>query len=261
MALPALTRRSSHHFAQAVNKNSFNGQYNADSVIVTLSVGLALFNSLEMILLISTTFKRWKGLYFWSLSICNLGVILYVLGFMMGYFSLGPLPLSRTINDVGWILMIAFQSLVLYSRLGLILDNDKILNGVKWMIITITVFILPTVVVLDFGTTFTDNPAFPQAYFYIEHIQMTAITLQELIISGLYVWKTIDFLKILERSKTRSLIWQLFTLNVLIISMDVGSDHSPTHNPTNIICRSPSSSSNTNIINSTKNPSKDLSIV
>ena len=216
----ALEKRSTHHYAQAVEKQSFNGEYTADSVIVTLSVALALYSSLEMILLISTTFKSWRGLYFWSLSLCNLGVILYTIGMMMGYFDLGVKWLGKAIDDIGWVSMIAFQSLVLYSRLGLVLENPKILRAVKWMIISTSVGILPTVCILDFGSTYS-NQTFTDAYYYIEHLQLVVITLQELIISGLYVWKTMSLLKIISKPGTRNVIWQLFTMNIVIMTMDV----------------------------------------
>ena len=227
--IAALTKRDSHpdEYAVAVEKNSFHGEYTADSVVVTLSIALSLYNSLELFLLIAATFKRWKGLYFWSLSICNLGVIMYAVGLMMGYFTLGVMWLGKAILDIGWMLMIAFQSLVLYSRLGLLLDNPKILNGVKWMIITTSIVLLPTVNILDFGNTYANSETWPRAYFYIEHIQMTFITLQELIISGLYVWKTLALLKVISRKGTRSTVWQLFVINVIIIVMDVRNETHP----------------------------------
>lgn len=221
MILPTFTKRAPQDYAGAVEKNSFNGDYTADSAIVTLSVALALNNSLEMILLITTTFKRWRGLYFWSLSLCNLGVILYSIGMMMGYFNLGPRPLGSAILDIGWMIMICCQALVLYSRLGLLLDNAKIISAVKWMIIVTSCTLLPVVCILDFGTTYSKIAAFAEGYFYIEHLQMTFITLQELIISGLYVWKTMALLKIISGPHTRSTVWQLLSINVIIIVMDV----------------------------------------
>ena len=221
MIVPTFTTRAPHDYAGAVDKNHFNGDYTADSVIVTLSVALALNNSLEMVLLISTTFKRWRGLYFWSLSLCNLGVVLYALGIMLGYFKLGPRPLGSAILDIGWMMMISCQALVLYSRLGLLLDNVKIIAAVKWMIIVTSCTLLPVVCILDFGTTYSNISAFAQGYFYIEHLQMTFITLQELIISGLYVWKTLALLKIISGPNTRSTVWQLLSINVIIIIMDV----------------------------------------
>src|SRR5689334_21201949 len=103
----------SFDYDAAVEKHTFNGQYTATSVIVTLSIALALYNSLEMVLLVSTTFKRWKGLYFWSLIICNYGVVFFALGTMLQYFSLSILWVSKLLLDSGWICMITCQSLVL----------------------------------------------------------------------------------------------------------------------------------------------------
>ncbi|RMD40235.1 hypothetical protein DV735_g4897, partial [Chaetothyriales sp. CBS 134920] len=192
----AILAPRNHHFAAAIQKETFDGKYAADSVIVTLSIALALYNSLEMTLLIATTFKRWKGLYFWSLSLCNLGIIGYTLGVMLTFFNLGVGWFNLTLNDGAWIVMITCQSLVLYSRLGLILDNAKILTAVKWMIIVDSIVLLISTVVLNFGSKFTTIDAFSEGYFYIEHIQMTVITVQELIISGVYIWKTVSLLKV-----------------------------------------------------------------
>ncbi|OQV08486.1 hypothetical protein CLAIMM_12750 [Cladophialophora immunda] len=211
---------SDNYYQNAVRKRPFDGRYTATSVIVTLSIGLAFYNSLEMVLLILTTFKRKTGLYFWSLSICNYGVISYTLGITLSYFNICDFWLSGLLLDTGWLCMITCQSLVLYSRLGLILDNVSILRAVKWMIIVNSVLIEGTTVALDWGHAYSPDPAFAQAYFYMEHIQMTIITLQELIISGLYVWKTISLLKVISKENTRSTIWQLLTINVMIICMD-----------------------------------------
>ncbi|KAJ9634425.1 hypothetical protein H2204_006250 [Knufia peltigerae] len=222
MAISALTQReSTTQYGIAVEKQSFDGRYSPSSVIVTISVALALYNSLEMVLLILTTFKRWRGLYFWSLTLCNFGVFAYTIGMMLGYFQLCILWLSKTWLDVGWMSMIICQSLVLYSRLGLIIDNVKILMGVKWMIVISSfVFLVPTVV-LDFACTYSKKPSFSEAYFYMEHIQMTGITIQELAISSLYLWKTSNLLKVISKSNSRSMVWQLFTINVVIIGMDI----------------------------------------
>ncbi|RMZ91952.1 hypothetical protein DV736_g812, partial [Chaetothyriales sp. CBS 134916] len=221
MVVAAIVIRNSHYAADT-EKQTFDGRYTVDSVIVTLSIALALYNSLEMVLLISATFKKWKGLYFWSLALCNLGIICYTLGVMLQYFKLGGVRwFNLALNDAGWIGMIACQSLVLYSRLGLILDSTRILMAVKCMIIIDSVVLLISTVVLNFGSTFSAIPGFDEGYFYIEHIQMTIITVQELIISGLYIWKTVNLLKVISKARTRSMIRQLFAINIIIIAMDV----------------------------------------
>ena len=204
----------------ALKKGIFDGRYTATSVVVTLSIALALYNSLEMFLLISTTFKRWRGLYFWSLAICNFGVFFYALGIMLSYFDLCVVWLSEIILDGGWLGMIICQSLVLYSRLGLILDNPKILRSVKWMIIIVSISMGGAVIILDFGNIYVHDRGFAEAYYYMEHIQMTGITIEELLISGLYVWKTIALLKVLSKANTRTLVWQLLAINIAIMAMD-----------------------------------------
>ena len=145
MGFARLISRAGHDgYEIATTKNSFDGRYSADSVIVTMSIALAMYNSLEMVLLISTTFKRWKGLYFWSLSSCTFGVLCYAIGVLLTYFDLGVLWLGKVVDDIGWVVMVACQSLVLYSRLNLILDNVTILRAVKWMIITTSTTLLPS---------------------------------------------------------------------------------------------------------------------
>jgi len=215
---------SNDQYTAAVDKQNFDGRYTAASVLVTLSVALAFYNSLEMVLLIASTFKRWKGLYFWSLTLCNLGVFLYNLGVMLVYFELGNLWLTMTIDDVGWIIMIICQSLVLYSRLGLILDSMRILKAVKWMIVFTSLILIPTVIVFDYGTSFTKFQNFPRGFFYLEHLQVVCFTIQELVLSGLYVWKTAMFLGFsTSRENTRSIVWQLLIINIVIIAMDVST--------------------------------------
>ena len=226
MAFPTLATRQDHdHYEAAVEKNSFDGQYTSDSVIVTLSIALALYNSLEMLLLVFSTFRSYKGLYFWSLSVCNFGVFAYAIGILMTYFDLGVLWLGKTILDIGWVSMVTTQSLVLYSRLNLVLDSIVILRAVKWTIITVSCTIIPIVLVFDYGTTYTGRASFFEGYYYIEQIQLIVISVQELAISGLYVWKAISFLKGILKTHTRRIIWQLFAINIIIIAMDVSDSH------------------------------------
>ena len=131
-------------------------------------------------------------------------------------------------------MLVTGQSLVLYSRLHVVLgqENRKLLKGVKWMIIIDGfVFHVSTIVVL-FGAYYAaQQTAFAAAYKYIEKIQMTGFTIQELILSGLYVWKTLDIIRatsqasavgtINKKKRTSRIMWQLFSINVLIVVMDV----------------------------------------
>lgn len=211
----------SDQYRTDVQKSNFEGKYDASSVMVTVSGGVAIFSCLEMILLILTTFKKWRGLYFWSMWLCNLGILMYAFGFMMVYFQLSALWFAKVLNDLGWIGLVVCQSLVLYSRLGLIVFDTRILKAVKWMIIVDSVVLVPFPIIFDFGNTFTDLSIFPKGFFYIEHVQITVFSLQECIISTIYVIRTVALLKVITKANTRGVIWQLLVINMIIIPMDV----------------------------------------
>lgn len=66
----------------------FQGQYDASSVTVTICCALAIYNAIELVILIFATFHRYAGLYFWSLLVASLGILPYVVGFMCEYFRL-----------------------------------------------------------------------------------------------------------------------------------------------------------------------------
>ncbi len=150
----------------------FHGTYDATSVTLTITQALALYNCLELLLLIFVTFQRWKGLYFWSLTIATVGTISYSLGLMLEYFELAALWVGKIFDTGGWMVMVTGQSMVLYSRLGLILANPRILRAVKWMIIFNACVFHGITTILDWGR-YTGNPAYARGYFYIEYIQMT----------------------------------------------------------------------------------------
>lgn len=117
--------------------NRFDGSYNSNTLTVIVCSALALYNALELELLVFTTFHAYRGLYFWSLVLASFGIVPYVLGFMIEYFRLSWLALGIAIDTTGWTLMVTGQSVVLYSRLWLVFGGGhrRLLRAVKWMII------------------------------------------------------------------------------------------------------------------------------
>ena len=121
---------------EGMAKNHFHG-WDAEGLAVVITSSLALYNSLELELLIFTTFHAYRGLYFWALCISSFGVIPYVLGFLMEYFLWTELWLGTFVDTTGWVLMVTGQSVVLYSRLWLLFGTGqkRLLRLVKTMII------------------------------------------------------------------------------------------------------------------------------
>jgi hypothetical protein len=198
------------------------GLFDARSVVVVVCSTLALYNALELILLIFTTFRRWYGLYFWSLLIASFGVIPYNVGFLVVFFQLTQQYAGFIIDSYGWITMVTGQSVVLYSRLHLVLRNPKVLRAVLWMIVVDAVaFHVSTTVVL-FGSSYGGHQSgFNGAWTVIEKVQMTGFCIQEFVISGLYLYETVKVLKIVSGGHTRRTMLELFIINVIIISLDI----------------------------------------
>jgi hypothetical protein len=201
---------------------SFNGSLSAPAAVVVLSSAISLYNALELLLLIFITFKNWRGLYFWSLLMTSFAVIPYSVGYLVEYFDPPHVLVGDVINNVGWITMVTGQSVVLYSRLHLILHDEKMLRWVKWLIIILPIaFYFPTSVT-HYGT-YSDITTFDNAFHVIEKLQMTGFCIQEFIISGLYMREVLRFLKLgITQEGARRTMWELLTINLIIIILDIG---------------------------------------
>ena len=58
--------------------------------------------AIELNVAIYFSFKRRKGLYFWSLLISSWGVILHALGFLLRFPSFANIYLCNVIITLGW---------------------------------------------------------------------------------------------------------------------------------------------------------------
>lgn len=80
--------------------------------------------------------------------------------------------LAIIINNLGWTMMVTGQSVVLYSRLHLVLNDLRLLRAILWMIIIDAfLFHIPTTVT-HFGAYYSQQ-SFYDASQVIEKIQMT----------------------------------------------------------------------------------------
>lgn len=117
--------------------------------------------------------------------------------------------------------MVVGQSIVLWSRLHLITQNEKLLKGVLWGII-INSFLMgvPTIVMI-YMTNAIGSQDYVHGYSIMERIQMTAFSIQELLISAVYLREVHHLLKIVYQDRTRKLMWELVAINVTIIILDI----------------------------------------
>ncbi|KAF2430840.1 hypothetical protein EJ08DRAFT_556248, partial [Tothia fuscella] len=143
----------------------------------------------------------------------------------------------------GWHTMVTGQNVVLYSRLHLVCSRPRVLRGILWMIIA-NWFIsnVPTTVFV-FGASSANPGPFNRPYYVWERLQLCLYFVQELIISGLYVYEVTGMLKpdfhatpppqkerrgsVLsalgtgKRWKSRKVLRHLIYVNIFIVILDI----------------------------------------
>ncbi|KFY25983.1 hypothetical protein V493_04328 [Pseudogymnoascus sp. VKM F-4281 (FW-2241)] len=231
--LPSTPAASSHLTSRVAPgiSEAYQGDSFAVKALIVFGSGLSMYNAVELIILAFMTFAHYHSLYFWSFLISSIGIIPYSLGLL--FKSLGVLRSiqssakwgSLVLISVGWVAMVTGQSVVLWSRLHLIVSGEhgqKILLYTKRMIIVNAVVLHTTTIVVEFGAFGTiDTGRFAKAYDIVEKIQVTGFFLQETILSSIYIVETIRILQGSLRQKTRAVMRQLLIINVIVIIMDM----------------------------------------
>ncbi|KAJ5675421.1 hypothetical protein N7462_008318 [Penicillium macrosclerotiorum] len=183
---------------------------------------IAWYNAIELIILCFVSFKRHHGCYFWSLLIASASIVPHCLGYVLLFFPTGVTPwVCVTLIVFSWVTMVTGQSVVLWSRLHLVLQNTKVLWGVLWMIIIDAVLFHTPTIVLLYGTTAEPFSNWSQGYDIMERIQLVGFCIQELVISGIYVWETVKLLKLRPQGRPHGILNQLLLINIIILVLDI----------------------------------------
>jgi len=122
------------------------------AMTISAFTAIAWYNVVELNVMIWMTFRRHSGLYFYSLLGSSWGILIYALAFLMKFFQVWTNEyVSVALITIGWYAMVTGQSLVLYSRLHLVVRDNRKIRWVLYMIITdVFLFHFPTTV-LTFG--------------------------------------------------------------------------------------------------------------
>lgn len=209
--------------------DGITGGYRGSSLGMQITIatlaGVTWYNAFELVILLFVTFAQYRGLYFWSLLISSsIGLVPYSLGFLMKFFDLTSATwFPVTLLTIGWWCMVTGQSIVLYSRLHLVISNHRVLRRVLTMIIVDAIALHIPTTVLTYGTNLAKpNAPYIRGYNVMEKIQMTGFCIQEFIISGLYIWETVRMLRLDPDRTKRKIQWQLLIINTIIIILDLG---------------------------------------
>jgi hypothetical protein len=181
---PRATARVS--FSMSVYGTSASADSSYIYAVVTF-VSIALYNVMELTVIIFVALKKRAGLYFWSFCVATWGIVPYSIGFLLKGLNVNPAAIYAyvTLIIVGWYCTVTGQSVVLYSRLHLVDRNARHLHFVRAMIITNGVILHSVTTVLVYGANSSSDPSrFFRPYSIVEKIQVTIFFVQELTISG-----------------------------------------------------------------------------
>ncbi|KAI0836174.1 hypothetical protein F5Y06DRAFT_111160 [Hypoxylon sp. FL0890] len=188
---------------------------------------IACYNTIEILFLMFTTFRRKNTLYFWSMLVACAGILIQEISASLRVLQLAPnLPMA-VITSLGWWMMTTGQSVVLYSRLHLVISYPRKLRWVLVMIATtfFTCQLPTTITFIGMNATPKNHPGiFTPAFNVFKMMQLAAFTLQESTISSLYLYAfnaTSKPIRIVREAKVRNLLLQMLGLFIVVVTLDV----------------------------------------
>lgn len=187
--------------------------------VMVACCSIACYIAVDISICIFITFKRYTGLYFWSMQILswsllanNIANMTYFIALVIPRWGMG------TFSVFSWSIMVSSQALVLYSRLHLIVLDPRQIRWVPWMIgISLTVLLIPRTVL--YYVAGSGANIFLPSYIY-HKIALFGLFLQELIICTIYIREAIRLLKpvsSVELHDTWTILVYLIVTNIIII--------------------------------------------
>ncbi|KAF2829114.1 hypothetical protein CC86DRAFT_237518, partial [Ophiobolus disseminans] len=188
-------------------------------------VGIAWYLCAELNIRLLIRATR-RSLYFWSCLLCSWAIIIHLIFILLLDFKIYEAYLGFVFIHLTWYIYVVSQSVVLYSRLNLVLKQKVIGNYVLYMIITTAILFGLTTVVLGLVASHPSMAAkLGTPNMIWDKVQLAVFFIQETIIGLLYIRETASHLKNLtflggKRKTTRRVLHHLIYVNIFIICLD-----------------------------------------
>lgn len=194
------------------------------ALVVVVFLALAVYNTLEIIVKIFRRFRRYHGVYFWSMLAASTGIVIHALGYFLRNFDItNSAPLEITLACGGGMLMITGQSIVLWSRLHLISPGQRD-RWLLWMILADCVVVQGGATTLFAGSNSPHPDPWLRVYAKWEIFQVTWFVFQECLISSLYIFRTFKLMRssaAFRGTDFKRVFRHLILVNILVISLDI----------------------------------------
>ncbi|RYP70240.1 hypothetical protein DL771_005627 [Monosporascus sp. 5C6A] len=169
------------------------------SMTMAAFVGISWYIGAEINVSLFMRFKRrGRGLYFWACALASWGVILQPLFIVLADFGvwIEPFVAAITLIYLTWLIMVVPQSWVLYSRLHLIMQDERVLRWIKAaLLFNSVVFSVPTIVLGVIAQATSINPNLFSINTIWDRLQLIVFFVQETSLSILYIVQARKFLR------------------------------------------------------------------
>ncbi|KAK6222480.1 integral membrane protein [Colletotrichum tabaci] len=196
-----------------------------EAIAIACLATAGIYNALEIYVLIFTTFQRRSGRYFWSMLVANTGILLHACGGLGRYLQPTRTPIPGVFAHVGWYCMVTGQSVVLWSRLHLVVYSRVTIRLVLAMILTSFFCIHVPQTVLFSGVWASSDPRWTERFRVFEKVSLMTFTLQETVITGIFVqagYRNFKSLFEFKAREARVLLSYLVSMFVLVFVLDTG---------------------------------------
>ncbi|OHW93680.1 integral membrane protein [Colletotrichum incanum] len=197
----------------------------AEVIAITCLATAGIYNVVEIYVLIFTTFQRRSGQYFWSMLVANTGILLHACGSLGRYLQPTRTPIPGSFAHIGWYCMVTGQSVVLWSRLHLVVYNRITIRLVLAMILASFFCVHIPQTVLFAGVWVSNKPVWTERFRIFERVSLMVFTLQETIITGIFVragFRNFRSLFEFKAREARVLLSYLVSMFVLVFLLDTG---------------------------------------
>jgi hypothetical protein len=161
-------------------------------------------------------------LYFWSIIVTILGNIIQTITFLLKQFeNRMPSQARIIICLIGWMMIVNGFSLVLWSRLHLVVNSRRFLRIVLYIIIVNGVVCALAYFTIDFGAHSRHRSQFIEPLAVIDKLEQTLFPLQEMVISMMYNYYTARFLNSGYPTETRKVVAFLLCVQVIAGAFDL----------------------------------------
>ncbi|TDZ17540.1 hypothetical protein Cob_v009485 [Colletotrichum orbiculare MAFF 240422] len=107
-----------------------------EAMAITALATAGIYNAIEIYVLILTTFRQRRGRYFWSMVVANTGILVHAIASMLRYLRRSGTIIPGAFALCAWMAMVTGQSVVLWSRLHLVVYNRTWTRLVLGIVVT-----------------------------------------------------------------------------------------------------------------------------